>query len=510
VEEKNPSADNDKIPLSAWKTLTILSSIATMVMYAETMLVPSLPHIISEFLLPYSISPWILTTYLIAGAVMTPIASSLANIHGKKKVLLCIMLVYAAGIVVGGITNDLYSFIVARSMQGVGMAMFPLAFSIVREQFPKNRLAIGQGIITSMFASGSILGLIVGAGISEAFGWRMTFLSILPVVGLLLFVIMRSIREGQIHPQWRQQPTIPPLPPQQQLPHYPQHNNPGAAKPSLDIYGAVALAILITSFLLLLTYLRPDAGRGSGDSMPILLAISGVCATSFLAFVMLERRAVHPLVDYHLFKNKTLLFANIMIIVIGFSMFMVFQTIPILAESPKPIGFGAGVTEAAAIQLPFAIILLVFGPTSGLIVSKLGSIRPAIIGSIVNVFGFVLLATFHSFPWMVSVSLAIISTGLSLGSVGIMNIILLSTPQRQMVSSLGNTTLLRIIGSSLGPAMAGVLMQTHLVTANGFSGSFPAPETYTLIFVSAATLAALSVVMSVLLRKEMPVSLRTA
>ncbi|HZT34361.1 MAG TPA: MFS transporter, partial [Nitrososphaera sp.] len=165
--EKEKSQNPDKIPLSAWKTLAILSSIATMVMYVETMLVPSLPHIMREFLLPYSISPWILTTYLIAGAVMTPIASSLANLHGKKKVLLYIMLVYAAGVVFGGVTNDFYSFIVARGMQGVGMAMFPLAFSIIREQFPRSRLAIGQGIITSMFASGSILGLLVGAGIAE-------------------------------------------------------------------------------------------------------------------------------------------------------------------------------------------------------------------------------------------------------------------------------------------------------------------------------------------------------
>lgn len=494
--EKERSSGTDgsdnKIPISAWKTLAILSSIATMVMYTETMLVPSLPHIIREFSLPYSISPWILTTYLIAGAVMTPIASSLANLHGKKKVLLYIMLVYAAGVIVGGLTNDLYSFLVARGMQGVGMAMFPLAFSIIREQFPKSRLAIGQGIITSMFASGSILGLLIGSGISEAFGWRMTFLSIVPVTGFLLLIIKRSIHEGHIHPQWQQGNIATEQP---------------ATKPSLDILGATALAVVVTSFLLLLTYIGQETG--GGPNMAIFLLVSAVCAISFASFVLIERKAAHPLVDYRLFKNRTLLLANVMIVVIGFSMFMVFQTIPILVESPKPIGFGANVTEAATIQLPFAIILLIFGPASGFIVSKMGSIRPAIVGSAVNVLGFILLATFHTLPWMVSTSLAIISTGLSLGSVGIMNIILLNTPQRKMVSSLGNTTLLRIIGSSVGPAMAGVLMQTHLVTANGSSGTFPAPEAYTMIFVGASIMAALSVLMSLLLRKSIPISLRT-
>lgn len=469
----------DKISLSAWKTLAILSSIATMVMYAETMLVPSLPNIIKEFSLPYSISPWILTTYLIAGAVMTPIASSLANVHGKKKVLLSIMVVYAAGVALGGVTNDLYGLLAARIMQGIGMAMFPLAFSIVREQFPRSRIAIGQGIITSMFASGSILGLLVGAGIAQAYGWRMTFISIVPVSILLLIVIRKTIREGEIHPQWK------------------EHDIPAGpvAKPKLDVYGAAALAVVIASFLLFITTIR----EGTGTQMPLLFA--GVCAASLAAFIIIERRASHPVVDYRILKNKTILSANIMIIIIGFSMFMVFQTIPILAESPKPIGFGADVSQAATIQLPFAVILLIFGPTSGFIVSRMGSIRPAILGSVINVAGFAMLAMFHSVPWMVSVGLAVISTGLSLGSVGIMNIILLATPQRQMVSSLGNTLLLRIIGSSMGPAMAGVLMQMHLVGAPGFAGRFPSPETYTLIFAGAAALSVTSVVMSLLLRK---------
>ena len=84
-----------------------------------------------------------------------------------------------------------------------------------------------------------------------------------------------------------------------------------------------------------------------------------------------------------------------------------------------------------------------------------------------------------------------------------MNVILLSTPQRQMVSSLGNTLLLRIIGSSVGPAIAGVVMQAHLVSADEFAGIFPSPETYTIIFAGAAALSAMSVVMSVLLKRTM-------
>jgi MFS family permease len=490
----------DKIPRSAWKTLAILSSIATLVMYTETMLVPSLPNIISEFNLSYSLSPWILTTYLIVGAVMTPVTSSLAEIYGKRKILLVVMGVYAVGVALGGLTTDFYSFIIARGMQGVGMSMFPIAFSVIREQFPKSRLAIGQGVITSMFAIGSILGLLIGATIAEYSGWRTTFLSILPVAILLPIVVWKFARIGEVHSDWMTMTTTTTT----TLSSPQQQTGSTDKKKSLDILGAATLAATIILFLLSLTFIETRAtGSNSTQSISQLAILSAGCIAAFVAFLVAERRAIHPLIDLKLLQNKILLFTNIMMIILGFSMFMVFQTIPILAESPSPAGFGYSITGTAAIQLPFSIILLIFGPTSGYIVSRLGSIRPAIMGYAINAFGFFMLATFHSEPWMVSVALAIISTGLSLGSVGLMNIVLLATPYKNMVTSIGMTSLLRIIGSSVGPAVAGVLMQVGQINVQGHAGSFPAPESYTLIFLIAAIMSIISIIMALKIRKSL-------
>ena len=489
----------NEIPRSAWKTLAILSSIATLVMYTETMLVPSLPDIMSEFNLSYSLSPWILTTYLIVGAVMTPVTSSLAEIYGKRKILLVVMGVYAVGVALGGLTTDFYSFIIARGMQGVGMSMFPIAFSVIREQFPKSRLAIGQGVITSMFACGSILGLLIGATIAEYSGWRTTFLSILPVAILLPIVVWKFARIGEVHSDWMTMTTT-----TTKTTSPPQQSGSSDKKKSLDLFGAATLAATITLFLLSLTFIETRAtGSNSTQSISQLAILSAGCIAAFVAFLVAERRAIHPLIDLKLLQNKILLFTNIMMIILGFSMFMVFQTIPILAESPPPAGFGYSITGTAAIQLPFSIILLIFGPTSGYIVSKLGSIRPVIMGYAINAFGFFMLATFHSQPWMVSVALAIISTGLSLGSVGLMNIVLLATPYKNMVTSIGMTSLLRIIGSSVGPAVAGVLMQVGQINVQGHAGSFPAPESYTLIFLMAATMSLLSVIMTLKIRRSL-------
>src|SRR5215204_3207354 len=188
------SSNSAKIPAYAWKMLAILSCIATMVMYAETMLIPAIPDLINDFHVSYSISSWILTAYLIAGAVMTPIAGKLSDIYGRKKTLLVIMVIYAIGVSLAGFASDIYFMIFARVIQGIGMSMFPIAFGMIRDQFPREKISIGQGVITSMFASGAVLGLTVGGIIVQDYGWQSTFFTIIPIAIALLLIIWRFVQ----------------------------------------------------------------------------------------------------------------------------------------------------------------------------------------------------------------------------------------------------------------------------------------------------------------------------
>ena len=164
-----------------------------MAMYAETMLIPAIPTLISDFDVSYGLSSWILTSYLIAGAVMTPIAGKLSDIYGRKKILLIIMAIYTVGVSLGGFASDFLTMIIARTIQGIGLGMFPIAFSIIRDQFPRERISITTGIITSMFAAGSVIGLSVGALIIHEFGWKMTFFTIIPISIMLLLMIRKYI-----------------------------------------------------------------------------------------------------------------------------------------------------------------------------------------------------------------------------------------------------------------------------------------------------------------------------
>jgi MFS family permease len=496
---------NVRIPLSAWKALAVLASLATMAMYAETMLIPAIPDLIRDFDVSYSISAWILTAYLISGAVMTPIAGKLADIYGKKKVLLGVLAAYIIGLTMAGFSPNIYFMVAARAVQGVGMAMFVIAFSIIRDQFPREKMSIGQGVISSMFASGAVLGLLLGGIVIQNYGWQATFLSAIPIA-IALFVINSKFNyKKQSHEVKRAE-----------NPNSMAENAPVAVSypknGKVDVKGAITLATFITSFLLALT-LSQTTGNSSISStsanlLVYYLIILGV--GTFALFVIIERREKYPLVDFKLILHKAILPSNIIILVVGFSMFMVFQTIPVLVRNPQPFGFGLDAAEAGYVQLPFAIVLLIFGPTSGLIVAKMGSIRPLIIGIAVTTAGFLALLAFHSDLMTISLGLAVLSTGLSLTNVGAMNVTMLATPIQHTGMSLGTNNLMRIIGSSIGPALAGMYMQANQspVVIAGHIALFPNTNAYNSIFLTAVILSLASIGLALFLRgkaKEMSI-----
>jgi MFS family permease len=289
------------------------------------------------------------------------------------------------------------------------------------------------------------------------------------------------------------------------------------ASNQIDIKGAIALAIAVASFLLVLTLLETSgsnieaASSGGNNNQPSNVNSSAqvlpfliIGIVSFVFFVIIERREKYPLVDFKLMLNKSILPANLIIMLVGFSMFMVFQTIPILVRNPEPIGFGEDAISAGKVQLPFAIVLLIFGPTSGFIVSKLGSLKPIIFGTFITTAGFIGLLMFHSTELLVSANLGILSTGLSLSSVGAMNVIILSTPRQFSGISLGMSSLMRIVGASIGPALAGMYMQTNqtLFNVDGIMNYFPSSMSFDLIFLSAVIVSVISIALAIILRQR--------
>jgi len=513
------SDNKNTISTSAWITLAILGSSILITMYGETMLLPAIPDIITEFNISYNTSSWILTAYLIAGAVMTPIAGKLSDIYGRKKIVLIIMIIYIIGISLGGLSSNITILIISRVIQGIGISMFPIAFGIVRDQFPPEKLAIGVGTFSAMFAAGSVVGLAIGGSIIQYFGWRSTFFSIIPIAILLWVIIKRFIYDHNTNQHYLIQ-----FSPSEKSSAAPSEQKQGTnvnsnnnndlevvttSTKSIDIKGAITLAIIVISFLIVFSYLgtgssSSDGGVGEDSITTPIQIIIGFLITgiiSLILFIIIEKRTKSPLIDFKLLSNKIILPANILLLISFLAMFTVYQTIPILVTSPAPVGGLEGdALTTANIQLPFMIVFLLFAPSSGFIISRLGNIKPTLIGSIISTIGFFSILLFHSTESMVAGTLAIIATGLSLTQVGGFNTILESTPRQFSGISLGMTVLLNLIGGAVGPAIAGIYMQTNQVFING--SFFPSLQSYNLIFLTATLLSLVSVVLVLIIRKR--------
>lgn len=472
-----------------WFILAILSSTLLIVATSETMLLPAIPEIVHDFKIQYGTAAWVFSAYMIIAAVMTPVAGRLSDIYGKKKVLLSLLAISISGVIAAGFANNISFLLVTRVIQGIGLAAVPVAFSLLRDTFPAAKLARAVGVFGSAFSAGSVVGLLVGAPIIQAFGWHATFLTIAPFAGIVALLIVKFVNEKQ---QQQQQPITAKIKPNKTL------KKGVASSLSIDYKGIMALSVPITSFLIALTLI--ETNTSSSGNLPQAIAAFAASAISLSVFIIIERRVAQPFVDLKLLKHKLLLPSYIMQIAVGITLFMINQTIVQLVRSPAPLGFGGSAIDAANVQLPFMIMYLVFASIAPFIINKIGSIKPTIFGSIISLLGGLGLLVFHSAAFVVSLNLAVIASGISLTMTAVRNITVTSSPQEFTGISVAVGTLLLFIGMSIGPVLAGLYMQNHQ-TIKGIEGSYPSPTSYNWIFGIAVLLSVVSLASAVILRR---------
>jgi MFS family permease len=506
-----------------WRVVVILSLIAIVIEYAETMLFPAIPDIIADFKSSYSNSSWVLSGYLITAAVMAPLVGKLSDIYGKKKVLSVIMTIFVASIAIAGFSENIETLIGVRMVQGIGLSMFIIALSIMQSNVPKEKYALANGILASAYFSGSSIGLVLGGVIIHYFEWRMVFFSLIPIVIILLTIVIRFLRvkgEDEEQRDGRNRYNI--------LVRYDENRNENETRnmskkidekennndsgknnnyfvpplnvkhtffKSLDITGVITLAVTITLFLTSLTYMENyDSNESAGDYNPIfIIGLAGSAVLSFILFLIVEKKAVSPLVDLRLIANKTIFPVLMMFLILGFTMFMVYQTIPILVRAPAPLGFEGGAITSSLVLLPFTLVFLVLSPTVSILVRKFGNMKLFMAGSVISAVGYFSIFLFHSTELEVSITLTIVSSGLALLNTVGMNIVMLSTPKRFGGVTIGMVQVLMFVGMSTGPVVGGIFMERNQESIDGILTSYPSALAYELIFL-AASIASLSFV----------------
>ena len=385
---------------------------------------PAIPDFIVDLDISYQDSSWILAVILVTGAVMTPIAGKLSDIYGKKKVLLVILAVYILGLLLGAMAINFLSLVTARVFQGIGISMFPIAFSILRDKFPPKKLAIAQGIFSSTLSGGAVIGLIIGGSIVDSFGWRATFSFLVPIAIILFAIIAKFVYVRELEQQQmvsnkasefccrfthvRQDILL-----TENTSTYTSNDNSKSKQrlsKSIDIKGAITLSAAVISFLVTLQLME----KAGSNNFTQIIIFSLASIVSLVLFITVEKKAPFPLIDFKLLKNRIILSANIINMTVGLTALMVvYQSLPILIRSPPPSGFGGDASSIAIVQLPYMIVSLIFSVASGFVVAKFGNLRPTTMGTIVTTLGFFVLFMYHSSEASIAAVLVIVARWIS-------------------------------------------------------------------------------------------------
>src|SRR3954470_20481793 len=422
---------------------------------SQTVVSPALPEIQREFHADPASAAWILTGYLLAASVATPIVGKLGDLFGRGRVLTVVLLIFAAGSAVCALAPSLAVLVLGRVIQGVGGGIFPLAFGIIRETFPPERVATAIGGISATFGIGGGIGLVIAGLIVSALDASWLFwlgLIALPAA----YAIHRYVPQEETRPDAR-----------------------------IDWLGAALLSVALAS---LLYGLSKANAWGWGSPRVLALSLGGLAVGVF--WVWVETKVSQPLVDMKVLRRRPVLMTNITAILVGFSMFASFLLIPQLAQTPERFGYGfsATVTGAGLLMLPSTLVMLVAGPVAGRLATRANARLPLVIGTFFGMLAFIVYAVFHGSEWEICVGGALLGIGIGFSFASMANLVVESVPREEVGVATGINTIMRSLGGALGAQLVASLLTGKTIADTGI----PAEAAYTDAFIVAAVAAVLA------------------
>lgn len=432
-------------------TFALLAAAAVSYALLQSLVAPALLEIQRDLHTTTAGVAWILTAYLISASVVTPIAGRLGDMFGKKRVLVVVLFALAAGTAVAAVATTLPLMVVGRVIQGAGGAIFPLAFSIIRDEFPRERVPQGIALISAIMGIGGGLGIVLAGPIVDHLSYHWLFWFPLVVVLITAIGTVIVVPESPVR-------------------------TPGR----VDWLGAVLLSGWLVALLV-----GVSEGSGWGWTSARVLGLFVAAAVLLAVWVYAETRIEHPLVDMTMMRRRGVWTTNLAAFVFGFGMFSSFVLVPELVETPKAsgFGFGASITHAGLYLLPATGAMLLAGPLSGRLSATVGSRVPLIAGSIVSTAAFALLAAAHAEGWQIYLAMAVMGVGIGLAFASMANLIVEAVPAAQTGIATGMNTIVRTIGGAIGSQVA-----AGIVTATATAAGAATDRGFTLAF-AASTLA---------------------
>ncbi len=424
--------------------LAVLSLAGLAYAVLSSAVIPALPSIQHSLHTTETGVTWLLTGFLLSASVGTAIIGRLGDMYGKERLLLWTLLVLAAGTLLAALSNSLAMVIVARVIQGVAGGIFPLAFSIARDEFPQDRVAGSIGLMSSILGVGGGCGLVIGGLIVEHLSWHWLFWIPLFVTLLAAAFTWRFIPESPVR-------------------------SPGKV-------NWVAAALMSVGMICVLIAIAQTTVWGWGGLRTLALLAAGLVVSS--AWVLVEVRSKEPLVDMAMMRIRGVWTTNLAAFLLGAGMYASFIVLPQFAQLPKRtgFGFGASVVVSSLYLLPCALVMGLLGTVAGRVARRFGSKYALVVGTGIAALAFAWLGIAHRHPYDMLIGATLLGIGIGLAFSALGNLIVQAVPSTQTGVASGMNTVMRTLGGALGGQLSATFIvdnQAHgLPALSGFTDTF--------------------------------------
>lgn len=395
---------------------------------------------------------WMLTAWLISAAVATPLLGRAGDLVGRRRMYLVALGAVALGSVLAAFAPNLTVMLIARVLQGLGGAVFPLGFGLVRDAFPAARLAGAIGALSAIMAVGGGLGTVIAGPVASAIGWRGLF-------ALPFLLAATGLAFGYAG-----------------LPRSAAH-----ATGRINVLAAVLLSGWLVALLLPLS-----SGNQWGWGSPFVIGLFAASAALAAVWVMVEVRSRAPLVDMRMMRLPAVWTTNVTALVTGAAMFGAWAYLPRLAETPVGSGYGLGIDASAAglMMLPLLVAMASVGFVAGPLSRVLPFAAQLTVGAFITGASSLSIALFHDEFWQLAAAAGVLGLGTGLVVSSTPNLIVRNVPGDQVGIATGMNANIRTIGGAIGTTVFAAAIGASL----GAQG-LPGESGYVAAFVLGAVLA---------------------